>query len=63
MAKKSDKPSLVLASRVKEHGKKAGLRSSADYLDAVNDAVRELLDRAAKRAKANKRGTLRPQDL
>lgn len=61
MAKKGTQ--VVLASRIKEVAKKAGLRVAGDFVPAANDAAIALLTAATKRAKANKRGTLRPQDL
>jgi hypothetical protein len=36
---------------------------SSDFYGALDDVVRELLAKAEDRATANKRSTLRPQDL
>ncbi len=54
---------VVLASRIKEVAKKAGLRVAGDFVAAANAAALDLLGAATRRAKGNKRGTLRPQDL
>jgi len=61
MAKK--KEMLLVASKVKAYIKKKGCMTSGDALVAVNDQVYALVDAAVKRTKANKRATLRPQDL
>ncbi len=39
------------------------LKVSSDFYGALDNAVRELLEKASERAAANKRATLRPQDL
>ena len=63
-AKKSAaKEVLVVASKVKAYVKKKGCMTSADAVAALNEKVYALLDEAIKRTKANKRATLRPQDL
>jgi len=36
---------------------------SADFFDALNDDVEELLEEAAQRAEANDRRTVQPRDL
>ena len=54
---------LVVASKVKAYAKKKGLRTSADAIEAVSDKVYGLLDAAAARAKGNKRGTIKAQDV
>ena len=65
MAKKAagEKLQLVVGSKVKDQIKKKGCKSAGDMLDELNKKVAELIDAAAKRAKANKRSTVRPQDL
>jgi len=40
-----------------------GYRASATFFDALNKAVADLVAAAIKRAKANGRKTLRPEDL
>jgi len=55
--------SVVVTSKVKEAVKAHDLRMSGDVPDALNAKVKEMLAAAAKRAKDNGRGTLRPYDL
>jgi histone H3/H4 len=59
MAKK-EKP-LVVKSAVRELLK--GFRASPAFFDALNKTVADLVAAAIKRAKANGRKTLRPEDL
>lgn len=54
---------MVVASKVKEMVRGAGVRAAGDLVDAVNAAVGNLLKSAVGRCKANGRGTVRPQDL
>ena len=54
---------LVVASKVKAHIKDKGLMTSADAIEALSDKVYALLNDAAKRTKANRRSTVKPQDL
>ena len=66
MAKKKAKKTkevLVVASKVKAYIKKKGMMTSADAVGALNDQVYALLDAAAARTKANRRSTVKPQDL
>lgn len=53
--------SLVVRSAVKSQCK--GMRCSGDFMTALDKHVAEALQRAAKRAKANGRATIRPADL
>lgn len=55
--------SLVVQSKLKEAVKGLDLRMDSSLPDAVNEQVNTLLKDAAKRAKENGRGTLRPYDL
>jgi hypothetical protein len=55
--------SLVVGSKIKAHVKSKGCKSSGDLLDAVNDALYGILDRACERSQSNKRSTVRPQDV
>ncbi|HUU31291.1 MAG TPA: hypothetical protein VMY69_04235 [Phycisphaerae bacterium] len=57
------KPMVVVTSRVKDVVRQKNLRSDGGLADAVNTKVLEMLAAAACRAKANKRGTVRPHDL
>jgi len=62
-AVKKAKVQLVVGSKVKEMIKSKGCKTAGDTLDALNDAVASMLQDAVARAKANKRSTVRPQDL
>jgi len=59
----SAKEMLIVGTKVKSYIKSKGVMSSADVLDALNDAVYELLDRAVKRAQANGRKTVQGRDI
>lgn len=61
MAKKRE--SLIVASKVKAYVKSKKMMTSSDALGAVSDSVYSTLDAAVARAKANRRSTVRPQDL
>ena len=61
MAKKRD--SLVVASKVKAYIKSKKMMTSSDALGAISDKLYEMLDAAANRTKANRRSTVKPQDL
>jgi hypothetical protein len=51
------------ASKVKAHIKSKGMMTSSDAIAALSDCVYAILDAAAKRTKANRRSTVKPQDL
>ena len=61
MAKK--KESLIVASKVKAYIKSKKMMTSSDALGALSDAVYCILDAAIARTKANRRTTVKPQDL
>ncbi len=61
MAKK--KEVLVVASKVKAYIKSKGKMTSSDAIGALSDAVYAILDNAIKRTGANRRSTVKPQDL
>lgn len=61
MAKK--KESLIVASKVKAYVKSKKMMTSSDALGALNDAVYRILDAGIARTKANRRSTVKPQDL
>ncbi len=61
MAKAKD--NFVVASKVKEFIKKGGCMTASDTVDAINGAVNTILKQAITRTKANKRSTVRPQDV
>ncbi len=55
--------SLIVQSKVKDVVKGLELRMDSTLPDALNERITALLKDAAKRAKENGRGTLRPYDL
>ena len=57
------KEKFVSKSSVKSFFRQDELRVSEDFYAALNGEVRQKLDKAAKRAKANGRTTMLPQDL
>lgn len=61
--KSSKKEMLVVASKVKAYVKSKGKMSSSDAIAALNDSIYALLDAATKRTEANRRSTVKPQDL
>ena len=60
MAKKE---SLIVASKVKAYIKSKKMMTSSDALGAISDRVYCMLDKAVERTKANRRSTIKPQDL
>jgi len=52
---------LVVRSKIKDVAK--GVNVSGDFADALSKEVEKLVARAVERAKANKRGTIKPRDL
>jgi hypothetical protein len=65
MAKKGGKSReiLVVGSKMKDVVRSAGCQSSGDLIEAVSNKVHDLLEAAVRRAKDNKRATVRPYDL
>ena len=65
MAKKkaTKKEILVVASKVKAYVKSKKMMTSADTVVALSDKVYALLDDAIARTKANRRSTVKPQDI
>jgi len=61
MAKK--KEALIVASKIKGYIKSKKMMTSSDALGAINDRVYCMLDSAIARTKANRRSTVKPQDL
>lgn len=59
----ANRESLVVGSKVKAYIKGKGMKTAGDTLEAVSEKVYALLDDAVARTKANKRATVRPQDL
>jgi histone H3/H4 len=54
---------MVVVSKVKEYVKGKGLQTSETAVDALSNAVRELLDKAIERAKDNGRQTVKNRDI
>lgn len=52
---------VVVRSKIKEHAE--GLNVAGDFAGALSEAVVGMIKKAAARAKANGRKTLKPQDL
>ena len=61
--KKAAKEVLVVASKVKAYVKSKKMMTSADAVVALSDKVYALLDDAIARTKANRRSTVKPQDI
>ena len=57
------KESLVVASKVKAYIKSKEMMTSSDALEALSDKVYGMLDAAIARTQANRRSTVKPQDL
>ena len=62
-AKASKKEALVVASKVKAYIKSKGNMTASETLGALNDKVYCMLDAAVARTAANRRSTVKPQDL
>jgi len=62
MADKERDP-LVVASKVKAYIKDQDMMTSSEAIEAISDRVYDLLDAAVARAKANRRSTIKAQDL
>lgn len=58
-----DKEVLVVASKVKAYVKSKQMQTSSDAIAALSDKVCAILDEATERAKANRRSTVKAQDL
>ena len=61
--KKACRESLVVASKVKAYIKSKKMMTSSDALCALSDQVYDMLDDAIARTQANRRSTVKPQDL
>lgn len=58
-----EKESLVVASKVKAYVKSKKMMTSSEALGAINETVYRALDCAIARARANRRSTVKAQDL
>ncbi len=61
MAKKRE--SLIVASKVRAYIKSKQMMTASESLEAISDKVYCLLDKAIARTKANRRSTVKAQDL
>jgi histone H3/H4 len=61
MAKKREP--LVVASKVKAYIKSKKMMTSSDAIEAISEKVYGILDDAVVRTKANRRSTVKAQDL
>jgi len=61
MAKKRE--SLIVASKVKAYIKSKKMMTSSDALEEISNKIYGMLDSAIARTKANRRSTVKPQDL
>ena len=57
------KESLIVASKIKAYIKSKKMMTSSDALGAISDKVYCLLDDAMARTKANRRSTVKAQDI
>ena len=62
-AAKGSKEVLVVTSKVKAYIKSKGMMTSSDAIGALNDAIYKVIDAGIARTKANRRSTVKPQDL
>jgi hypothetical protein len=62
MAKK-ERESLVVASKVRAYIKSQKMMTSSEAIGAISDKVYSMLDSAMARTKANRRSTVKAQDL
>ncbi|MHA1148724.1 MAG: hypothetical protein ACTSR8_10810 [Promethearchaeota archaeon] len=64
-AKKGESDSLIVKSKVREYIKSNGCNTAGDLVDgdALNNAIKEILDKAVARAKANGRKTVQAKDI
>lgn len=61
MAKKRE--NLIVGSKIKSYIRSKKCMVSGELVESLSNEVYGLLDRAVGRTKANKRSTVRPQDL
>ena len=61
--KTSNKEVLIIASKTKAYIKSQGMMTSSDTIVALSDAIYGLIDAAIARTQANRRSTVKPQDL
>ena len=61
--KAAKKEVLIVTSKTKAYIKSKGMMTSSDAIGALSDAIYALIDAAIVRTKANRRSTVKPQDL
>ena len=61
--KTGNKEVLIIASKTKAYIKSQGMMTSSDAIVALSDAIYGLIDAAIDRTRANRRSTVKPQDL
>lgn len=61
--KASTKEVLVVASKIKAYIKAKGMMTASDSIPAINERLYAMLDQAIERTEANRRSTVKPQDL
>ncbi|NMB76704.1 MAG: hypothetical protein GYA21_16430 [Myxococcales bacterium] len=54
---------VVVVSKVKDFIKSKECMTAGDFPEALSKAVYDILEKACARAKANKRSTVRPEDI
>ena len=54
---------LVVTSKVKDAIKSEGYNTASDFPDALSQRVSSMIKEATRRAKANGRKTVRPEDI
>lgn len=54
---------LVVKSKVRQYAKKKKMNLGGDAAEALNREIARLVDRAAERAKANRRTTIKGRDI
>ncbi|MBI2971141.1 MAG: hypothetical protein HYY37_01835 [Candidatus Aenigmarchaeota archaeon] len=54
---------LVVKSKVRELAKKKKMNLGSDAADAISKEVHRMVERAAERAKANRRSTIKGRDV
>lgn len=59
----TNKESLVVASKVKAYIKSKNMMTSSDAIEALSDKVYSMIDDAIARTQANRRSTVKAQDL
>jgi predicted transcriptional regulator len=59
----SNREVLVVTSKVKAYIKSKKCMTASDTIQALNDRIYALLEEATKRTLANRRSTVKPQDI